>query len=96
MKLYKFPYNEKVAQEFSKQVLPIIEITKKNNEQNRELAMQRDKLLPLLMNGQVSLNSDLSNRGVSAISSPYFYELISGWIKGVFSLLSRLYHYHQL
>ena len=59
MKLYKFPYNEKVAQEFSKQVLPIIEITKKNNEQNRELAMQRDKLLPLLMNGQVSLNSDL-------------------------------------
>ena len=61
MKLYKFPYNEKVAQEFSKQVLPIIEITKKNNEQNRELAMQRDKLLPLLMNGQVSLNSDLSN-----------------------------------
>ena len=61
MKLYKFPYNEKVAQEFSKQVLPIIEITKKNNEQNRELVMQRDKLLPLLMNGQVSLNSDLSN-----------------------------------
>ena len=61
MKLYKFPYNEKVAQEFSKQVLPIIEITKKNNEQNRELAMQRDELLPLLMNGQVSLNSDLSN-----------------------------------
>ena len=61
MKLYKFPYNEKVAQEFSKQVLPIIEITKKNNEQNRELAMQRDKLLPLLMNGQVSLNSDLSH-----------------------------------
>ena len=60
MKLYKFPYNEKVAQEFSKQVLPIIEITKKNNEQNRELAMQRDELLPLLMNGQVSLNSDLS------------------------------------
>ena len=61
MKLYKFPYNEKVAQEFSKQVLPIIEITKKNNEQNRELVIQRDKLLPLLMNGQVSLNSDLSN-----------------------------------
>ena len=61
MKLYKFPYNEKVAQEFSKQVLPIIEITKKNNEQNRELAMQRDKLLPLLMNGQVSLNSDLAH-----------------------------------
>ena len=67
-----------------------------NIAENNGLIKQRDELLPLLMNGQVSLNSDLSNRGVSAISSPYFYELISGWIKGVFSLLSRLYHYHQL
>ena len=67
-----------------------------NIAENNGLIKQRDEILPLLMNGQVSLNSDLSNRGVSAISSPYFYELISGWIKGVFSLLSRLYHYHQL
>lgn len=33
-----------------------------NNEENmRKLTKQRDELLPLLMNGQVSVNSDLSN-----------------------------------
>ena len=74
----------------------IIQDIVNNQRGNESLIKKREELLPLLMNGQVSLNSDLSNRGVSAISSPYFYELISGWIKGVFSLLSRLYHYHQL
>lgn len=33
-----------------------------NNEENmRKLTKQRDELLPLLMNGQVSVNSDLSH-----------------------------------
>ena len=31
------------------------------NKENRQLIKQRDELLPLLMNGQVSLNSDLSH-----------------------------------
>ena len=33
-----------------------------NIAENNGLIKQRDELLPLLMNGQVSLNSDLSNR----------------------------------
>ena len=33
-----------------------------NNEENmRKLTKQRDELLPLLMNGQVTVNSDLSH-----------------------------------
>lgn len=83
-------------EKYSKYTESVIESVLRNEMEIDTLTKQRDELLPLLMNGQVSLNSDLSNRGVSAISSPYFYELISGWIKGVFSLLSRLYHYHQL
>ena len=87
---------EEIAYIFFNRVKELYAKIDANIEENNYLIKQRDELLPLLMNGQVSLNSDLSNRGVSAISSPYFYELISGWIKGVFPLLSRLYHYHQL
>ena len=39
---------------------------------NITLSKQRDELLPLLMNGQVSLNSDLSNRDINIFSLYYF------------------------
>ena len=97
--LYTIPMvkpKDAILQRFDNVLVPLFQKLEQVQLENESLIKQREELLPLLMNGQVSLNSDLSNRGVSAISSPYFYELISGWIKGVFSLLSRLYHYHQL
>ena len=45
---------------FSQVVKPIYKHLYEVNKENRQLIKQRDELLPLLMNGQVSLNSDLS------------------------------------
>ena len=45
---------------FAQKTYPIIDKIKQNKQQIVELAKQRDELLPLLMNGQVSVNSDLS------------------------------------
>ena len=66
MKMYRFPYNEEIAVAFSKVLMPIIEKTITSIDQLRTLTKQRDELLPLLMNGQVSvrqLNNHLSERG---------------------------------
>ena len=46
---------------FAKMTYPLIEKIKQNKKQIEELTKQRDKLLPLLMNGQVSVNSDLAD-----------------------------------
>ena len=46
---------------FAQKTYPIIDKIKQNKQQIVELAKQRDELLPLLMNGQVSVNSDLSH-----------------------------------
>ena len=46
---------------FAQKTFPIIDKIKQNKQQIVELAKQRDELLPLLMNGQVSVNSDLSH-----------------------------------
>ena len=41
-------------------ITPIFYKMKQIRVESEELAKQRDELLPLLMNGQVSINSDLS------------------------------------
>ena len=46
---------------FSEQVSNIVEMYLQNESNIEELTKQRDELLPLLMNGQVSVNSDLSD-----------------------------------
>ena len=60
MKMYQFPYDSHVAALFSTHLLPLLEKAISAIKQNQYLIKQRDELLPLLMNGQVSLNSDLS------------------------------------
>ena len=45
---------------YSKRISPIIDSVIRNELEIAELTKQRDELLPLLMNGQVSVNSDLS------------------------------------
>ena len=47
---------------WEKQVVALNDRQLEIQKENESLTKQRDELLPLLMNGQVSLNSDLSNR----------------------------------
>ena len=46
---------------YSKRICPIIDSVTKNELEIAKLIKQRDELLPLLMNGQVSVNYDLSH-----------------------------------
>ena len=48
-----------VIKDFDKLAKPLFETIGNLEEENQKLSMQRDELLPLLMNGQVSVNSDL-------------------------------------
>jgi len=56
------PFNSNIAIAFNKQVSDICKIQANINKENIQLIKQRDELLPLLMNGQVSVNYDLYYR----------------------------------
>ena len=53
------PDNKDIADRFEELISPIFNQIIKLHEEILTLTKQRDKLLPLLMNGQVSVNSDL-------------------------------------
>lgn len=55
------PDNKDIAVRFEELISPIFEQVVKLHEEISYLIKQRDELLPLLMNGQVSVNSDLSH-----------------------------------
>ena len=55
------PNDKDIAYKFEKRVSPILTGTVKQQEVISILTKLRDSLLPLLMNGQVSINYDLSN-----------------------------------
>ena len=52
--------NDVILNQFNKLCEPLLELQSENYLQIEELTKQRDELLPLLMNGRVSVNSDLS------------------------------------
>ena len=52
---------ENIVSDFCKKVKPLFEKLKTNTIEIAELTKQRDELLPLLMNGQVSVNYHLSD-----------------------------------
>ncbi|MGM9942787.1 MAG: restriction endonuclease subunit S [Erysipelotrichaceae bacterium] len=54
------PFNYDIAAAFNKLVSNICQCITNFKEENIQLIKQRNELLPLLMNGQVSVNSDLS------------------------------------
>ena len=54
------PDNKDIAVRFEELISPIFEQVVKLHEEISYLIKQRDELLPLLMNGQASVNSDLS------------------------------------
>lgn len=53
---------KKTAAKYQEIIEPILRLKEKVRLENNLLTRQRDDLLPLLMNGQVSVNSDLANR----------------------------------
>ena len=55
--------NKGIISLFCDKVSPIMKQIKKNTQEMIHLTKQRDELLPLLMNGQVSVNSDLAETG---------------------------------
>ena len=55
------PFNYDIAVAFNKQISNICQCIINLKEENIQLIKQRNELLPLLMNGQVSVNSDLSH-----------------------------------
>ena len=58
----EIPYpNSSVLSEYNKLANPIVEMIERNISENESLTKQRDELLPLLMNGQASVNYHLSD-----------------------------------
>ena len=53
--------SDKIIAKFAERVKPIYQKIYGINKENRLLIKQRNELLPLLMNGQVTVNPDLSN-----------------------------------
>jgi type I restriction enzyme S subunit len=56
-----FPCNEDVVNVYIEKVEPIYQMIVKNYLQNKELIELRDFLLPLLMNGQVSVSKEITD-----------------------------------
>ena len=55
----EIPYpHSSVLHEYNKVASPIVEMIERNISENEILTKQRDELLPLLMNGQATVNSD--------------------------------------
>lgn len=58
----EIPYpHSSVLHEYNKVASPIVEMIERNISENEILTKQRDELLPLLMNGQASINYHLSD-----------------------------------
>ena len=55
------PDNKDIVDKFEKRISPIFAQMVKLQEEIQQLSKQRDELLPLLMNGQASLNYDLAH-----------------------------------
>ena len=77
------PDNKDIAVRFEELISPIFEQVVKLHEEISYLIKQRDELLPLLMNGQVSVNSDLSKCiskiGIVALIRNYPNSLLKYW-----------------
>ncbi len=52
---YAIPFEHSIAKAFGELVLPLLVMRQTNQKQNQELAQLRDWLLPMLMNGQVTV-----------------------------------------
>ncbi len=58
---FRFGFNETICKKFVDAVKPMLDEQLLRQQENEELTKQRDELLPLLMNGQASVNYHLSS-----------------------------------
>ena len=65
--------NINVLKLFEHKIQSVFDSIGNNDTENENLTKQRDELLPLLMNGQVSVNYHLSEYGISAIFLLYLH-----------------------
>ena len=78
--------DERLIKAFDETISPLYELKEDSAKTIQTLIKQRDELLPLLMNGQVSLNSDLSNR-IIEFYCLYTLELMPSLITDVILLI---------
>jgi len=64
-----FPYGQEVVNDFIAKVAPMYKQIVANHQQNKELAKLRDFLLPLLMNGQVTVGQAQDEANITPFKS---------------------------
>ena len=64
-----FPYNDRIVRDFMKKIEPMYKKTVANYLQNKELTTLRDFLLPLLMNGQVTVGDIKKKAAVTPLKT---------------------------
>ena len=91
----EIPYpHSSVLHEYNNVANPIVEMIERNINENEILTKQRDELLPLLMNGQASVNYHLSVVNVVA-RLPFYRRLPIFMYCFILLLLSRLSWYNK-
>lgn len=91
----EIPYpHSSVLHEYNKVANPIVEMIERNINENEILTKQRDELLPLLMNGQATINYHLSVVNVVA-RLPFYRRLPIFMYCFILLLLSRLSWYNK-
>ena len=78
---------ENIVSDFCKKVKPLFEKLKTNTIEIAELTKQRDELLPLLMNGQATVNYHLTDNLVFECNH-HHYRLYSCYLNLLFSFVS--------
>ena len=91
----EIPYpHSSVLHEYNNVANPIVEMIERNINENEILTKQRDELLPLLMNGQATINYHLSVVNVVA-RLPFYRRLPIFMYCFILLLLSRLSWYNK-
>lgn len=64
---YALPYDFEIVSKFGMKIYPLLEKIEVNRKQNQQLASLRDWLLPMLMNGQVSVGEILDRSAENSV-----------------------------
>ena len=81
LRFIEIPYpHSSVLHEYNKVASFIVEMIERNISENEILTKQRDELLPLLMNGQATVNYHLSALFLSFFLSLYYIETNTSFV----------------
>ena len=94
------PPNADIANKLEDRLLPVFDAIINNSQEIMTLTKQRDELLPLLMNGQVSVNYHLSKSCMRQFAYSYYHSLKNTmkqkFIHSVLQELSKVLDSQQL